>query len=122
MRLCSRMLKRNSFVPLFMVASTKFWNANSRTNNPIWGKFEGTFFLLAVITPCSTGGLDASQCSTSYSATTVQIVTDLRAVQCVVGRVKSRGSWGIIDRSGNLARTDFISTGDQDENEEEVEN
>jgi hypothetical protein len=46
-------------------------------DNPIWGKFEGAFFLLAVITPCSTGGWDASQCSTSYSGTTVQVVHSL---------------------------------------------
>lgn len=90
-------------------------------NNPIWSKFQDTFFLLAVITPCSTRGQDAAQCYTTYSNTTVQIVTDLQAVQCVVGRVKSRGSWGIIDRSGNSVRTEFISTGDRDENEDEVE-
>jgi len=28
--------------------------------NPIWSRFQHTFFLLAVITPCSTGGQDAS--------------------------------------------------------------
>jgi len=89
-------------------------------NNTIWRKFQDTFFLLAVITPCTTGGQDAAQCYTTYSNTTVQVVTDLQAVQCVIGRVESRGRWGIIDRSGSLARTEFISTGDQYESEEEV--
>jgi len=62
-----------------------------------------------MITPCSTGGQNAIQDYTIYSDTTTQIITDLRAVQYVVGRVKSRGSWGIIDRSGNFARTEFMS-------------
>ena len=84
-------------------------------NDANWRKFKNTLFLLAVITPCSTGGQDAVQGHVTYSYTTAQIVTDLRAVQCVVGRVKSRGCWGILDRSGNLARTEFISSGGQDE-------
>jgi len=91
------------------------------SHNKIWSKFKDTFFLLAMITPCSTGGQDAAQDYTTYSDTTTQILTDLWAVQslqCVVGRVKSRGSWGIIDRSGNFARTEFMSAGDQGESEE----
>ena len=90
-------------------------------NNPIWSAFEHTFFLLAVITPCATEGQDAAQCHTTYSDTTAWIVTDLWTVQCVVGRVKSRGSWGIIDRSGDGVKTEFISTEDLDENEDKDE-
>lgn len=89
------------------------------SSNPVWHKFNETLQLLAVITPCSTNSQDAAQCHTTYSHTTAQIITDLRAVQCVVGRVKSRRSWGIIDRSGNLARTEFISAENQNEDEEE---
>jgi len=37
------------------------------------------------------------------------IVTDLRAIQSVVGRVKMRNEWGIIDRSDKSVRTEFIS-------------
>jgi len=91
-------------------------------HNKIWSKFKDTFFLLAIITPCSTGGQNAIQDYTIYSDTTTQIVTNLWAVQCVVGRVKSRGSWGIIDRSGNFARMEFMSAGDQGESEEEEGN
>jgi|SRR6266545_1949907 len=103
---------------IFYGCIDQIWNSNSMaiTN---WSKFKDTFFLLAVITPCSTGGRDAVQDYTTYSDITTQIVTDLRAVQCVVERVKSRGSWGIIDRSGNFARTEFMSAGDQSESEEE---
>ncbi len=88
-------------------------------HNEIWSKFNATFFFLAVITPCSTGGRDAAQGYITYSDTTTQIVTDLQAVQYVVGRIKSRGSWRIIDRSGSFARTEFMSAGDQGESEEE---
>ena len=34
-------------------------------------------------------------------------VVDISTVQCLVGRVKDRGFWTIIDRSGNLARATF---------------
>lgn len=34
-------------------------------------------------------------------------VLDLRSVQCLIGRVKDRGEWAIIDRSGTLARAIF---------------
>ena len=90
-------------------------------NDPIWSKFNETFLLLAVITLYSTRGQNAVQCYTTYSGTTAQIVADLRVVQCVVGRVKSRGSWGIIDRSRHLTRTEFISTEDQNEDDNEDE-
>jgi hypothetical protein len=88
-------------------------------SDPIWGKLGNTFFLLAVITPCSTGGQDGAQCHVTYSGTTAQIVTDLRVVQCVIGRVKSGGRWGIIDRSGILARTQFMDQdGDDDDDDD----
>lgn len=35
-------------------------------------------------------------------------VIDLACVQCVVGRVLSRGRWAIIDRSGSMARAIFV--------------
>lgn len=34
-------------------------------------------------------------------------VVDITTVQCLVGRIKDRGSWTIIDRSGKLARASF---------------
>jgi len=69
--------------------------------------------LLAVITPCVTGGKNAAKEATTYDSTTTQVVTDLAAVGCVVGRAftggnATKGKWGIIDRSGDLARTEFV--------------
>jgi hypothetical protein len=34
-------------------------------------------------------------------------VVDITTIQCLVGRIQDRGSWAIIDRSGNLARATF---------------
>jgi hypothetical protein len=33
---------------------------------------------------------------------------DINTVMCLVGRIKDRGRWAIIDRSGDMARADFI--------------
>ena len=73
-----------------------------------WGIFHGDTRLLAVITPCITNGRDATKHVTTYTDTTTQIVTDLQAVQCVVGRVQTRNMWGIVDRSIDSSRTEFI--------------
>ena len=63
-------------------------------------------FLLALIEPCSTQGRDATRELTTYMATTAQIVIDLRTIEwCVVGR---GNEWGIVDRSGDFARTVFV--------------
>jgi hypothetical protein len=71
--------------------------------------------LLALVTPCSTGGQDATKVVTMYSVTTAPIVVDLRTVECVVGRVKRGNEWGIVDRSGDYARTVFVDAVQQEE-------
>ena len=73
-----------------------------------WGIMSGSTRILALITPCVTGGKDASAKITKYQATTTSIITDIQTISCVVGRVKTRGKWGIIDRSGGLVKTEFI--------------
>ena len=65
--------------------------------------------LLAVITPCKTDGRDATKSVTEYTKVLSTIVTDLQSVQCVVGRVRRRATWGIIDRNIDEARPEFIS-------------
>ena len=77
-------------------------------DSKFWGILRGKRRLLAVITPCVTNGKDATNQLTIYNETTTQIVTDLQAVECVVGRVLTRNGWGIIDRSGDSSRTEFI--------------
>ena len=75
-----------------------------------WDALQGKKVLLALLTPCSTNGRDATEQVVTYTQTTTQVVTDLRAVACVVGRIQTRDRWGIIDRSGDLARTEFIDS------------
>jgi len=74
----------------------------------IWKEFRNKTRLLAVITPCNTKGKDATKQLVEYTASTAQIVTDLQAVECVVGRVRRGKKWGIIDRSGDQVRTEFV--------------
>ena len=33
---------------------------------------------------------------------------DINTVKCLVGRIKDRDRWAIIDRSGDMARADFV--------------
>jgi hypothetical protein len=78
-------------------------------NAEIWGKLKGKRRLLAVVTPCKTEGKDATKVVTEYTAFRATIVTDLQAIQHVIGRAKRRNTWGIIDRSMEEARPVFIS-------------
>jgi hypothetical protein len=74
-----------------------------------WGQqFQGKTVLLAVITPCVTSGKDATKTLTTYSQTTTQVVTDLRTISSVIGRVWTRNRWGIVDRSEETSRTEFV--------------
>lgn len=74
-----------------------------------WGpQFQGKTVLLAVITPCVTSGKDATKTLTTYSQTMAQVVTDLRTISSVIGRVWTRNRWGIVDRSEETSRTEFV--------------
>lgn len=74
-----------------------------------WGRvLQGKTVLLAVITPCVTMGKDAAKELTMYQHTTTQVVTDLQTISAVVGRVQTRNRWGIVDRSEDSSRTEFI--------------
>jgi len=82
----------------FDVPDVKFWGP----------EFRGRTVLLAVITPCVTLGKDATKEVTTYLKTTTQVVTDLRTISSVIGRVWTRNRWGIVDRSEETSRTEFV--------------
>lgn len=85
-----------------------------------WGsELRGTTRLLALITPCVTGGKDAGLELTLYHRTTTAIITDLRVISAVVGRVETCGKWGIIDRSGEDIQAEFFGSVDESESEED---
>jgi hypothetical protein len=74
----------------------------------VWGSFRNTTQLLAVITPFKTKGEDAAMRLTHYKDTATSIVTDIRNIKRLAGRVESRGEWGIVDRSNDLAHGTFV--------------
>ena len=74
----------------------------------VWGNLRDKTLLLAVITPFKTRGEDASTTLTHYKNTGTLLVTDIRNVKALVGRVETRGRWGLIDRSVGLAQAMFV--------------
>lgn len=72
-----------------------------------WGSLQGSEQLLALITPCQTYGKDAAKGAAEYKRSTAPIITDLKTVAAVVGRVYTRGYYGIIDRSNGLVDPTF---------------
>jgi len=42
-----------------------------------------------------------------YSQTGALDPTDIKSIQCVVGRVEDQGKWGLVDCSGPLAHAVF---------------
>ncbi|KAG1729425.1 hypothetical protein EDD22DRAFT_788859 [Suillus occidentalis] len=81
------------------------------SNNTQWLGLAGKTLLLALIKPCQTGGRDATKEETRYSRNLASIITDLRNVKGVVGRVESRGEWTIIDRRNSFAKPAFDGAG-----------
>lgn len=73
-------------------------------NHNIWRESKATHHLLALITPCKTDGKDASHELVEYGETREAVITDVRNIKAVVGRVKLRGAtWIIVDRSVDSA-------------------
>lgn len=83
---------------------------NIPSNDDFWGNMQGRRLLIAVIAPCrGVRNQDATQSVVAYAKNDPSVVAlDLAAVQNVVGRVFTRGKWGIIDRSSSQARTVFV--------------
>lgn len=82
------------------------------TFKSVRSKFElaqPTTYLLARVTPCKTGGVDATKAFASYKTGEEEpdLFIDVRTIHCVVGRIYTRGKWWIVDRSRGAARTVF---------------
>lgn len=88
-------------------------------------------FLLAHITPCNTSVIrngkavwpDGTTEVVAYKANqaTTSIVVDISVIEAVVGRVFHgivEKKWGIIDRSGEGARTTFLDDIDWDDDDD----
>lgn len=76
-------------------------------DDPIFEDYAKLTRLLAVITPCRTQGVDARKELAGYDIYHRDIVMDVRDIVALVGRVKSRGMWYIIDRFDSCASAAF---------------
>jgi hypothetical protein len=74
--------------------------------------------LLALVTPCNTGGQDATQEYTTYSTQAASTITDVRSIRAVIGRVHSRTEWVIVDRSSKLSHAAFEVDGAEDSDDD----
>jgi len=72
---------------------------------------RGTTCLLTLVIPCNTNGHDATTEMTTYRTTAASVVTDLRSIKVVVGRIESQAQWTIIDRSRSTAHVAFTEEG-----------
>ncbi|KAG2121441.1 hypothetical protein DEU56DRAFT_746663, partial [Suillus clintonianus] len=79
----------------------------------IWGSHRNSLHILAVIAPCDTDGCDASQTVVEYKQFLPIIVSDVRNIKAAVGRVNTRGRWGIIDRTINAACASFADVDEE---------
>ena len=85
----------------------------------MFGVFRGKLHLLAHITPCKTDGKDATQELTDYCTETAPIVTDLGTIHAVIGHVRTRKCYGIIDRSSISVRATFEVDSESSSDDEE---
>jgi hypothetical protein len=76
-------------------------------------------WLLALVTPCNTGGRNAIQELTTYSSQAASVITDVRSIRAVVGRVHSRTAWTIIDRSSEISHAAFVVDGVDDSDDDD---
>ncbi|EGO29050.1 hypothetical protein SERLADRAFT_433063 [Serpula lacrymans var. lacrymans S7.9] len=93
-------------VRTFISRAPDYWS-EILGNDDFWKDLSGRGLLLAVITPCKTEGKDAALKVAVYGGLAAAIATDIRNIKAVVGRVKTRGKWGIIDRTSGLASVAF---------------
>ena len=66
----------------------------------------GDKWIYAVINSAKVGKPDAFG-TVHYETMGKTEIVDLNTVQCVVGRIRDRKGWAIVDRSGGLARLDI---------------
>ncbi|KAF5346553.1 hypothetical protein D9757_014185 [Collybiopsis confluens] len=80
------------------IPDTSFWGADLR----------GRTKIIAIIAPCNTKGKDATQEVVEYTKLTAMIATDLQTISAVIGKVATRGRYGLVDRSEASMKTAFV--------------
>jgi hypothetical protein len=80
------------------------------------GLSEAPTIFLAAIKTCTLNDLDLQLRRLDirfYSSEGAVHVVDITSLQCLVGRVRDRNEWAIIDRSGSLARAVYVDNIDK---------
>jgi len=70
---------------------------------------QPTRVVLAIIGPRETA--NETRLSIPYYTEPTKVTpraVDMNTLMCLVGRIKDRGRWAIIDRSGDMARAEFV--------------
>lgn len=78
---------------------------------PFFGALGGKSIILALVKPWDTDGKVASEETVFFKDRRARIIMDIRSLKAVVGLVKTRGRWGIIDRVPGAATTTFADAG-----------
>ena len=71
-------------------------------------------FILAVIRTCDITETHRSLDIQYYTRDSTLDVLDITTIQCLVGRIRDRDRWAIIDRSGALSRAIYTPDDDDD--------
>nr|GAT43162.1 predicted protein [Mycena chlorophos] len=87
----------------------------------ILGDFSGTRRLLACITPCHTSNRDASEDVVGYATYDAALVVDVASISAVVGRIETRGSWYIVDRTAGLIKPELVPCAEEGEDDQGAE-
>ena len=64
--------------------------------------------ILGIVHSCAIEATHAKLDVQYYTKDGALEVIDITTIQCLVARVKDRGQWAIVDRSGSLARALYI--------------
>ncbi|KAF7293325.1 hypothetical protein HMN09_01212000 [Mycena chlorophos] len=75
----------------------------------VLGSFAGRPLMIAVITPASISGDDASEEIITYRRELQQVVVEMTGVVALAGRFKTQGHWVILDRTNGAVRPEFVA-------------
>ena len=64
-----------------------------------WGSLGSTTLILALIVPWNTRGKSATEENVYMTSRLASVMTDVQNLEAVVGLVKMRNRWGIINRT-----------------------
>ena len=74
---------------------------------PFFGALGGKTIILMLVKPWDTNRKVASEENVFFKSQMARIIMDIRSLKAVVGLVKTRGRWGIIDRVPGATMTTF---------------